>query len=75
MSSTCNIVAHQVCNDKVEQESGEISNGLTSVASIDQQANAVVDEIREEESAVVHTVTVHGEGLVDFHVARRKCSV
>jgi len=23
----------------------------------------------------MHTVTVHGEGLVDLHVARRKCSV
>ena len=52
-----------------------MSNGHTSIASVDQQANAVVDEIREEESAVMHTVTVHGEGLVDFHVARRKCSV
>lgn len=42
---------------------------LTGISCINQEAHSGIHELRKKQCTVVHAIAIHGESLVDLHIA------
>ncbi len=74
MSRPCSYTSY-LFGTSIQWLSDAKAERLTSVARIYQEFDAIVNEVRKEDSTVMHSIALHGKGLVDLHVARLELEV